>query len=206
MKSGKFDIHEFFKVRPLSWSAVSSFEYNPDEWYKRYIQNIKQEENLAMKFGKTFAESIEKGKPLAPVTIIHDKPIMGKNVEHKFEVVFNKVPLIGFADTFCHKTFKKLGEFKTARTLWTQQKVDQHGQITMYCLMNLITNKIKPEDMDIFLECIQTKESGDFTVEFMKPLKVHHFKTKRTMSEVLAFGTRINNIVKDMQLYAESKI
>lgn len=200
------NIIENFKTRPLSWSQISSFEWSKDEWYKRYVLGETMPETMEMKFGKVFAKSIEDGKPLAPVTIIHETPIMGKNVEHKFEVIFNKVPLIGFADTFCHKTFKRLGEYKTSKNIWTQQKVDQHGQITMYCLMNLITNKVRPEDMDIFLECIQTKEGGDFTIEFMKPLKVHHFKTRRTMSDVLAFGTRINNIVKDMQSYAESKI
>lgn len=192
-----FKIKEFFEKRPLSWSAISSFEYNPAEWHTRYILNEKQAENMAMKFGKVFAKSCEDGKPLAPVTLL-------RKMEHKFEVVFNGIKMVGYADTFDDVTFTDLGEYKTSKNIWTQAKVDQHGQLTMYCLFNLIQNKIQPEQMNIFLECLQTKESKDFKLQFMDPLKVHHFKTKRTMADVLAFGARINKVVKEMEKYAQS--
>jgi hypothetical protein len=194
----KVNVREFLQKRPLSWSSLSAFEYNPDEWYRKYILGEKTPDSKEMIFGKVFAHSIEIGKPLAPVTIV------GK-AEHQFKVVFNGIPLIGYADNFCDKTHRKLVEYKTAKTLWTQEKVNDHGQLTMYCLMNLITNKVPPEEVNILLECIQTEETGDFKIQLKKPVIVHKFKTKRTTADVIAFGMRINRTVEAMQKYCDER-
>ena len=194
----QFDIKVFLEKRPLSWSAISSFMYDPEQWYKRYILNEPVEENIEMKFGKQFAKAIEDGKPMAPVTIL-------KAVEHKFQVVFHDIHMIGFADSFCTDTNRKLLEYKTAKQVWTQDKVDNHGQLTLYSLFNFITNKVKPEEMEIALECIQTIVHGDFTIELKKPIKVHHFKTQRSMMDILKFGQLILATVDQMEQYVNNK-
>ena len=200
----KFNIKDFLQNRPLSWSAISCWEYSPEQWYSRYILGERQKENSRMIFGKVVAHSIEMGKPLVPFSIIGGEPVKGKNVEHPFKVMFSGVPMIGFADTFDHVTFKKLGEFKTSEKGWDQTKVDQHGQIDMYLLMNYITNKVKPEDVEVYLEYAQTYEENDFTIKFVKPVKIYHFKTKRTMADILRFGQRINDTINAMQKYVDS--
>lgn len=184
------------KNRPLSWSAISSFEWDPEQWYRRYILNIQEPPSKEMEFGKVFAKSCEDRKPLAPVTLLN-------KMEHKFEIVFDGIPLVGYADTFCTDTKKKIGEYKTSKKPWTQEKVDGHGQLTMYALMNFVTNKIKPEELEIFLENVQTHEGGDFTLDFIQPIKVHHFKTKRSMKDVLKFASRIKDTVRQMDEYCE---
>lgn len=202
----KINVKEFLQTRPLSWSALSSFEYDPEQWYKRYILNEKMPETIEMIFGKVLANSIENGKPLVPVTIIHpEKIVKGENVEHPFKVVFNGIPLIGFVDTFCHRTFRKLGEFKSGKKPWDQKRVDEHGQIDMYLLQNFITNKVPPGDVECFLEWVPTEETGDFKIQFVKPINIHHFKTKRTMVDILNFGARINSTVEAMQRYVDEK-
>jgi len=200
-------IKELLRNRPLSWSSISSFEYNPEEWYMSYVLGKRKPETKEMIFGKVLAHSIETGKPLVPVTIIYPEKIeKGKNVEHSFKVMLGDIPLIGFADTFDHLQHKHLGEFKTGKNDWDQVRVDNHGQITMYLLMNFITYKVLPDDVECFLEWIPTYESGDFKIKFVKPVKIRHFKTKRTMSDVLMFGERINKTVEAMQRYIDSKI
>lgn len=187
-----------FKKRPLSWSQLSSFEYDPEQWYRRYILNEEQPPSKEMLFGKIFATSCENGTPLAPVTML-------SKMEQKFEVNLSGISLVGFADTYCDKTKKKIGEHKTSKTLWTQKKVDSHGQLTMYALMNYITHKIDPKDITIFLECIQTEETGDFQIQLKKPVKVHHFKTKRTMRDILDFTVYIKNTIRRMEEYIKNK-
>lgn len=188
------NIKDYFKTRPLSWSAISSFDYSPAEWYSKYILNKKEKPNPEMIFGKKFADSCEARKPLAPVTLL-------SKMEQPFNFVFNGIPMVGYADTFDDVTKKELGEYKTSKTIWTQSKVDSHGQLTLYAMANFITNKIRPEDCKIFLECVQTRQTGDYKIEFMQPIKVHHFETKRTMQDVIEFGMRINKIVTEMQEY-----
>lgn len=196
-----------FIKRPLSWSQISCWEYSKEDWYNRYILNEKTKESPEMLFGKSLATSIENGKPIAPVTIIHpEKIVKGENVEHAFKVMFNGIPLIGFADTFDHKTFKQLGEFKSGKKAWDQKRVDGHGQLDMYLLANYITNKVQPSDVDCFLEWIPTEETGDFKIQFTTtPPTVVHFKTKRTMVDILNFGARINATVEAMQRYVDER-
>lgn len=183
-----------FDKRPLSWSAISSFEYSPEQWYSKYILNTPPEDNLAMAFGKKFAKSVEDRKPLVPVTIY-------KEVEYPLKVVFNGIPMVGFIDTYEPHTAMR--EYKTARTLWTQKKCNEHGQLSMYALMLYITHKVKPEDLTIHLDCIQTVEDGDFKLSFLDN-KVHSFEVKLTMKDILLFGSRIMKTVKEMEEFVKN--
>lgn len=187
----------FFVSRPLSWTSISSFEFDPSQWHRKYIEGIKDPENAEMIFGKKFAYSCEIGKPMAPVRLL-------SKVEYPLAVVFNGIKLIGFVDTY--EPHKELGEFKTAKKLWTQDKVDNHGQLDMYALMLHIQHQVNPDKMKFYLECVQTKENGDFTIGFAEsPPVVHTFKTKRTMSDIIRFGARINSTVNQMIEYANQK-
>lgn len=188
-----------WKERDFSWSQLSSFEWSADQWYRNYFLGEREPETAEMKFGKKFAQSIEDGtcevKEL--LTTLQDKK------EHPFRVKFGNMTLIGYADAFCDKSFKKLDEVKTGKKAWTQKRADEHGQFDMYLLMNYITNKIRPEEVDCTLYWIPTQDNGDFSISFVQPIKVHPFKTKRTMADILTFGSRINNAVKEMEAYAK---
>ena len=189
-----FDIYEFLKKRPLSWSALSSFEYDPAQWYSRYILNTPQEPSAEMLFGKVFADSCEDRRPLAPVTLL-------SKMEHSFECSLGRIPLVGYADTFNDVTLRETGEYKTSKYLWTQEKVDNHGQIKMYALMNYLINKVPPEECTFWLENVQTEEQGDYTIRLKRPITVHHFETKISLRDILDFGMRITKTVEDMEQY-----
>jgi len=193
MKKTPFKISS---LRPLSWSAISSFEYDKEQWYRKYVLNIQDPPTREMEFGKRFAKAIEDGTPMAPVTVL-------PRVEEKLSVMFGDIPLIGFMDTYDHDK-RIVGEFKTGKKAWTQERVDSHGQITMYLLMLYITYKIKPEDYTCFLESVQTEERGDFSIGLVQPTVVQHFDTKRTMKDITLFGTRILKTVAEMESFANS--
>ena len=205
MKNKPFNIYEFLKKRPLSWSAISSFEYDPEQWYKRYILGEKTPENAEMKFGKFIGEKIATDPTFMPFV-----PRLGKH-EHELRVMFGKIALIGFMDDFCAVSRKKMYELKTGVKEWDQKRVDEHGQITLYNLLHYITEKVKPEDMENTLIWLPTKrtENGNFEVkiEFVEPIEktMKIFKTKRTMADILQFGARINRIVGEMNKYVLDK-
>ncbi len=190
----------FDKARPLSWSAISSFEYNPEQWYRKYVLNEKDPETKEMIFGKKLANELENGTCDIP-ELVKKTPY---KKEHPFKVMFGKIPLIGFCDDFDTTTFKVLNEVKTGKKDWDQKRADLHGQFDMYLLMNYITNKIPPEEVVCTLHWLPTQENGDFNISFIEPIKVQSFTTKRTMAQILAFGSRINRIYKEMEDYAQS--
>lgn len=188
----------FDKKRPLSWSAISSFEYDPEQWYKKYVLRQEEEKSKEMEFGSLIGKKLETDPTYLPDVIRHSK------MEHAFNVVFNKIPLVGYADSFCDKTFRKLAEFKTGKKEWTQKRADEHGQIDMYLLMNFITNKVKPEDVEVTLVWLPTQDNGDFSISFIPNMKPIPFKTKRTTKQVLEFGARIKRTYLAMEKYAEN--
>lgn len=198
-----------FKDRPLSWSSLSSWEWDKKQWAKKYLDGIDEVPGPELIFGKAFAESIENGscKVQQLMSALQSKK------EHEFSCTFGKIKLIGYGDAFCDKTFKILDEVKTGVKEWDQKRVDQHGQLTMYAFLNFIINKIKPEDMTFNLYWIPTVkkelENGDFggfdyQIDFKKPITVNKFTTKRTLQDIIAFGAYIKKTHAEMLAYAEA--
>lgn len=186
--------------RPMSWSQMSSFEYDPEQWYKKYVLGMEPPPTAEMKFGKKFADSIEDGTCKV-------KELMGylqKKKEHEFKCTWRQIPLIGYGDAFCDETFKILDEVKTGKREWTQKRADEHGQIDWYNLMNFLINKIRPEEMINTIYWLPTQDKGDFTIDFIHPVKVYPFRTNRTMSQVLKFGARIVQRRKEMVEYCKN--
>lgn len=191
--------YSFDLKRPQSWSSLSSFWWDKEEWFMRYILGVKSPETAELKFGAAFAKSIEDGSCDIPELMQH---LTGRK-EHPFKVMFGKIPLMGYADDFDPVTFKRLEEVKTGKKPWDQKRVDEHGQIDMYLLMNYISNKIKPEEVRCRLHWLPTEQNGDFSISLIRPIKVHTFETRRTMQQILNFGMKINRTYREMQEYVE---
>jgi len=192
-----------WRERDYSWSQHSSFKYNPRAWFERYVLGLDENPTPELIFGKKFADSCELGTPLAPVRML-------SRMEQDFKVPFNGFKLIGYADTFCDQTMRIIGEYKTGMKAWDQKRVDEHGQLTMYALMNYIANGIRPEEVEFYLEWIPTMrqwkerdETGfDYEMVFRDdPAIPVVFSTKRSMSETLAFGGEITKVRKQMEEY-----
>lgn len=211
----------FNKKRPLSWSSLSSFEYDAEEWYVKYCihgdcrRETDDEEAFCvvagcadpdcpvvkttkeMMFGKYFALSIEDGT--CSISELMEK-LKGKK-EHPFKVKFDGIELVGYADDFDDKNFKTLNEVKTGKKKWDQKRADEHKQIDMYLLMNYLINKIPPEKVKCFLHWLPTQDNGDFSITFIEPVKVHTFETKRDMIQILKFGAEIKKTRAAMEAY-----
>lgn len=183
--------------RPLSWSALSSFTYDPEQWFNNYVLGKKDPPNKEMIFGKLIGEKLA-----SDPTYLPEVPRLDK-YEHELRVMFMGTPLVGYMDNYCTKTKKKMHEFKTGKKAWDAKRVREHGQLDMYLLMHYITEKIPPEEMDVSLVWLPTRETGAFEIEFVEPFAPKIFKAKRTMQDLLTFGARINETVKEMKKYCQ---
>lgn len=182
----------------MSWSAISAFEWDKEEWYKRYILGEKTDPSKEMIFGSMIGKKIEKDPAFMP-----ELPRFA-SMEFPFNVVFNGIRLVGYADSFCNVTFRKLLEIKTGKKAWTQKRADEHGQITLYCMFNYIKNKITPENMEIILAWLPTAETATYEIEFVKNMKPVLLQTKRTTADILEMGSRINRTIKEMEAYVQN--
>jgi len=187
---------EKLKTRALSWSQMYMFNNNIEGWYDKYVLGIdKVVVTPEMEFGKLFATSCEIRKPLAPVTLYSE-------VEFPLKAELDGIHMVGYVDT-CDLVNKKFREFKTSKTLWTSKKATTHGQLKMYALMLYLQYKIKPEDLQINLDCIQTIKNGN-DVRFIEPFNIVTFDVKITMADILVFGNYIKTTVDKMERFAKA--
>lgn len=192
--------YRLWRSRPFSNSQYTKWLWNKEEWYESYLLGIFQPGNPAMDFGKRFAKSVELNAPMAPVLIYSHR-------EFPSEASLDGLPLVGYYDTW-DPVELRLVDHKTGK-LWTQKKVDDTSQFTFYCLLNYLTNTIRPEDTDIKLQSIPCGIRSDFTYGFELDkngaAQIHTFDTKRTMTQVLQLASDLKRTRKEMEEYIEQR-
>lgn len=189
----------FDRIRPLSWSAISSFEYDPEQWYRKYVLGIEEKPNAAMLFGKTVGERIAKDPTFLP----HLSRL--SHFEFELHAHFCDIPLLGYIDSY--EPHEYLFEYKTGKrgkNEWTQKKADTHGQIDMYLLLLWLKYRVKPYDVACTIFWMPTKEGSDFNISFIDEKKIQAFPTVRNMHDITNFGLRINKRYKEMIAYCEN--
>lgn len=187
--------------RPISWSAISSFEYDPEQWYRKYVLNQPDPPNAEMLFGSMIDKRVQAEPDFLPD--LHRFSAQ----QHELNGIFGKIPLIGFPDQWAHLTKDALSDTKTGVKVWDQKRADETGQLSMYLFMLYLLEGVNPEDVRLWIDWIPTKrtENGDFKVkiDFVKPVKVISFETRRTKLDVINFGAKIKRIHQEMQDYAK---
>lgn len=187
----------FDRNRPLSWSAISSFEYDPEQWYRKYVLGQEDPATKEMLFGSKIGNALATDPNFMPH--IKRYPVF----EYELRFKFGAIPMIGFIDGF-DELILDLGEYKTGKKEWTQKRADEHGQFDCYLLGLWVTKKIPPDRVTLNLHWMPTQDNGDFSISFVDPKLCHTFKTKRSMRQVLNFGMRINRIYKEMDEYCKN--
>lgn len=193
--SKKINIYDFLKKRPLSWSAISSFEWDPEQWYKRYILGVKDKPTPELEFGKMVADSLATDAPMVPFE-------QYSILEQKLFFKFGGIQMVGYIDTFTSVGWK-FREFKTGKKEWTQKRANEHGQLKFYTLGIGILWNIKPEDITVHLDWAPTEEGWDVPIQLIQPIKMQSFPVKITTKDLEDFKLRILKTVGEMQRYID---
>lgn len=186
--------------RPLSWSALSSFEYDPAQWHRKYVLGYPSPDTPYTLFGKTVGERLATDPLFLPQVPRHSI------FEHPLRATIADLPIIGYIDSYeppSDSATPAFAEYKTGKKMWNQKRVDEHGQITMYYLMLYLTENIAPDELECALHWLPTKDTGDFSVSLIDEKRVESFHTTRTLRELLEFGTYIHKKHKEMLAYAK---
>ena len=118
-------------------------ENDEKRWVDKYIHGIIEPSKAIMDFGKCIHESLEKGdfwhenlevaRSMIPTDAISEKEELIR-VDWRGQEIF----LHGFVDW---KTEDHVYEIKTGVSKWTQERVDNHGQLDFYALIYDILGK-----------------------------------------------------------------
>jgi len=185
------------RARPLSWSSISSWEYDRERWAKKYLENVVEPPSKAMDFGKVIGERLASDPSFLPS--VPRLPIF----EHGIKYTFAGIPLVGYIDSYCPDT-PAFYEYKTSGNVkkWNKKSVKEHGQIDMYAMLIYVAHGIPPEKLTIKLVYIPVVESGSFELEIGKE-SVQVFPVKKTMKDVLMFASKLKKTYKDMEEFAK---
>lgn len=191
---------KFDNVRPLSWSSISSFEWNPEEWFESYYLG-KKKTSKEMEFGSVVDKKLQTDPTYLPFVPRYE------HMQYPMQIMFGKIPLVGIPDGLNLTDSLVLADYKTGKKAWNKKRADETGQLTMYLLMLYVTKKITPEKFKLFIHWLPTKENGDFSISFVEPIEKYYkvFETKRTMLDVLNFGAYINETYEKMRKYVEAR-
>lgn len=148
-----------------------------------------------MIFGKEVGEAIASDPTFLPLVP------RAATYEYELRCVFNKIPLIGFIDSYTPHSL--LYEYKTGRKQWDEMRAHSHGQIDMYLLMLYLMHKVRPADVKCQIVWMPTV-SDDDVIAFNPDLNVVTIETSRTMVDILKFGERIKKTYAAMQDYANN--
>lgn len=195
----KFDLTTVYnKDRPLSWSGISSFQWNKRQWYDKYVLKILPEVTPELRFGSYVDKKIQDDPKYLPHVVRY--PIM----QHAMKGTFNGIPLIGFSDAY-DVEIPAIRDYKTGRKPWDQKRADETGQLTLYTFFLWMMQKTKPEQVELYIDWLPTHiKDGEiaFIEEDHRKLVPKTFKTKRTMRQILQFGQLINETWAAMEAYA----
>lgn len=182
-------------IRPrpyLSWSQLTLFENSPKTYKRVYIDGGRIPINRGMALGKEIAEAIETGESTGdPIKdlVVSQMPkldIMEAELEATIKLGKIEIPLYGKADT-AKKDLSAFKEHKTGKIRWSQKQVDNHGQITIYCVIIRALTGAIPKDIE--LAHALSKELPDGSLELTGD--VYRMKTNRTMVDILKMEVRI---------------
>lgn len=195
----KFDLHDIYsEKRPLSWSGISSFEWNPMQWYEKYV--LKQEMKMTpeLLLGKEVDQRVQDDPEYLPELPRYEV------MQHEMRTIWRDIPLIGYSDQYNPEPLA-IRDLKTGRKPWDQKRADETGQLTMYLFMLYLMDKsIDVENAQLYIDWIPT-HIKDGQLVLVEPIVVHTFQTKRSMQQVLEFAQRIERTWKAMEAYADKQ-
>lgn len=153
----------------LSYSALKAFLTTSTRrnWILRYIYKQPFFTSKEMIFGRRVSEALEEENYFKIDSDLIDMVTKVKvDIPSEVPLVLQQkgFHIIGYCDG-CSEDYKKVVEYKTGKTEWTQEKVNNHYQLDTYSLMIYEAFGIIPECTLIWMETKDADVPGgiDFT-------------------------------------------
>lgn len=186
-----------FKSKPLSWSSISSWQYDKERWAKKYLLGISEPTNAKMEFGKRVGELLANMPTFLPEVPRYEI------FEKKLEFKIGRIKIVGYIDSFNEKPVAML-EYKTSvnKDKWTQKSANDHGQLMMYLAGLWLTYDVNPENIPCHLVSIPAEEDFNYKIKLSRGRPIEIFEVKKTKIEILNFLNEVKKIHKEMCEYA----
>lgn len=170
----------------LSYSSFSLWKRDKERFRRKYYYGEKDIDTVETIFGKKIAERLEDGEKI-------DGVIVYKNPEHRMEVEYKGIKLMGYLDSFDPETLS-IAEYKTGhankdkKAPWDIVKVHKHEQLVFYSM--LVFLKHKKYNKEIILQWLET-DFSDKTIEFAGHVLTSQTRELKLTGRVETFKRKI---------------
>lgn len=177
----------------LSYTQVSMWKSNRDQYRKRYYMNQDTFETVEMRFGKRIAKMLEANDPLVAFVPRYSTS------EHGINVDIQGILVQGYIDSFDAKK-KAFREYKTGhmntknQAPWNDVLVHKHDQLPFYSL--LIEESEGSVDPVCYLDWIET-EFKKKTREFQGMTLISESRDLILTGKIKTFKRRIEKWERD---------
>jgi len=210
----------------LSFSQLTLWERDPDEYINQYIYDRKHRSTKNMDYGTKFADGMESGEATGDAFLdimsartprfeLRDKIVEDiekgtkVNYEHdgkSYVVPFIKdkkiiIPILAKPDT-AKTDYTAFKEYKTSTKKWTQKMVDDSGQITFYAMSIWLKTGLLPKDIELIDIQVEYGENGAITPTG----DLWPFKTNRNMIDIVKMITRSKKAWKEIGIRCEKEL
>lgn len=114
----------------LSYSQMQCWLHNKERFRREYFESGEKLDTKYLRFGKGIAKMIEEGKH---TTLLPNLPVY-PCPEFEIRCEIEGVPMLSYLDSYDPANNVFL-EYKTAKSPWTQSKVQKHEQLVVYATM-----------------------------------------------------------------------
>jgi len=183
----------FYSPRPyLSWSQINLFERNPEMYARKYLWGHEERQSEAQLLGKKLASALELQQKTGDdaldsvVSIFPEYPNREVKMEARLDGV--EVPLYGVLDGYDPLRLR-IGEYKSG-WLWTQDMVNESGQLKMYSLLVWLNSRQLPSE--IMLHWARTQYIEGKGVELTGEMQ--SFEAKISLEDLRTFSARVRTV------------
>lgn len=191
-----------YSPRPyLSWSQISLFERDPNMYVRMYIFAHEEQQSEAQQLGKRLALALESQQKTGDnaldnlVGLFPAYPYREVKMEATLDGV--DVPLYGVLDGY-DPHLRRIGEYKSGR-LWTQEMVNESGQLKMYSLLVWLNSRQLPSE--IKLHWARTQYIEGKGVELTG--EVQSFDAEISLEDLYAFSARVRTVWDGIKALSE---
>lgn len=192
----------FHSPRPyLSWSQINLFERDPNMYVRKYIFAQEEFQSEAQRVGKRLAQALESQQKTGDdamdnlVSLFPAYPHREVKMEATLDGV--DVPLYGVLDGY-DPHLRRIGEYKSGR-LWTQEMVNESGQLKMYALLVWLNSRQLPSE--IKLHWARTQYIEGKGVELTG--EVQSFDAEISLEDLHAFSARVRRVWDGIKALSE---
>ena len=174
----------------ISWSQYWLYKQSPEKYKRIYIDGEKGYVSDEMEFGSNFHEGLDKGSD--DIEIEAARLVLPNYSKREYEIteIYKGVKIKGVLDLFDKKKLRiHIGDIKTGKVKWTQERANNHGQLKFYDLLCLAKYGVMAKEIKLYW--FETKD-GEEGIQLTGNHK--EFKINNSLSDLLIFFADVKRV------------